>query len=71
MQGFPGGASGKESACQAGDAGSIPGLGRSTGERNVNPLQYPCLGNPMDRGTFVEDFWQAIVHTVTKKSDMT
>ena len=42
--------SGKESACQAGDAGSIPGLGRSPGEENGNPLQYSCLGSPMDRG---------------------
>ena len=38
--------SGKESACQAGDMGSIPGLGRSPGEGNGNPLQYSCLGNP-------------------------
>ena len=42
--------SGKESASQAGDAGSIPGLGRSPGEENGNPLQYSCLGSPMDRG---------------------
>ena len=42
--------SGKESACQAGDAGSVPGLGRSLGGGNGNPLQYSCLENPMDRG---------------------
>ena len=42
--------SGKESACQAGNSGLIPGSGRSPGEENGNPLQYSCLGNPMDRG---------------------
>ena len=41
--------SGKESACQAGDSDSIPGLGRSPGEENGNPLQYSCLGSPMIR----------------------
>ena len=41
---------GKESACNAGDPGSIPGLGRSPGEGNGNPLQYSYLENPMDRG---------------------
>ena len=50
--GFPGGAVGKESVCNAGDPGSIPGLGRSPGEGNGNPLQYPCLENPMDRGAW-------------------
>ena len=40
----------KKSASSAGDLGSIPGLGRSPGEGNGNPLQYFCLGNPMDRG---------------------
>ena len=52
---------GKESAINAGDLGSIPGLGRSRGEGNGNPLLYSCLGNPMDRGA-----WQATVHRVTK-----
>ena len=47
---FPGGSDGKASAYNAGDPGLIPGLGRSSGERNVNPLQYSCLENPMDRG---------------------
>ena len=47
---FPGGPSGKESACNAGDLGSISGLGRSPGERNGNPLQYSCLENSMDGG---------------------
>ena len=51
----------KESACNAGDPGSIPGLGRSPAEGNGNPLQYSCLENPMDRGA-----WQAIVHGVTR-----
>ena len=45
---FPGGSEVKESACNAGDLGSIPGLGRSPGEGNGNPLQYSCLENPMD-----------------------
>ena len=50
----------------AGDSGLIPGLGRSPGVGNGNPLQYSCLGNPMDRGA-----WQATVHGVAKESDMT
>ena len=49
----------------AGDLSSIPGLGRSPGEGNGNPLQYSCLENPVDRGT-----WQATVHGVTE-SDTT
>ena len=56
--------SGKVSACKAGDVSSIPGLWRSPGEGNTNPLQYCCLGNPMDRGTS-----QATVHGVAKGSD--
>ena len=58
--------SGKESACQAGDSGSIPGLGRSPGEGNGDPLQYSCLGNPMDRGA-----WWATVHGVPKEPNVT
>ena len=50
------GSDGKESACNAGDLGSIPGSGRSPGEGNGNPLHYSCLENPMDRGA-----WQATV----------
>ena len=50
MEGFPGGSDGKESAFNAGDLGSIPGLGRSPLEGNGNPLQYSCLENSMDRG---------------------
>ena len=46
--GFPGGSAGKESACSVGDQGSVPGLGRSPGERNVYPLQYSGLENSMD-----------------------
>ena len=46
--GFPGGSDGKASACDAGDLGSIPGLGSSLGEGNGSPLQYSCLENPMD-----------------------
>ena len=49
-QAFPGGSDGKESAHNAGDPGLIPGLGRSPGEGNGNPLQYSYLENPMDRG---------------------
>ena len=45
ISGFPGGSDGKVSACNEGDLGSIPGLGRSPGEGNGNPLQYSCLGN--------------------------
>ena len=45
--GFPGGSDGKESACNAGDPGSIPGSGGSAGGGNGNPLQYSCLENPM------------------------
>ena len=49
VQDFPGGSDGKASAYNVGDPGSIPGLGRSPGEGNGNPLQYSCLENPMDR----------------------
>ena len=48
--GFPGSSDGKESACNVGDLGSIPGSGRSLGEVHGNPLQYSCLENHMDRG---------------------
>ena len=61
LVGFPGGSEGKASACSAGDLGSIPGSGRSPGEGNGNPLRYPCLQNPMDRGA-----WRAAVHAVTE-----
>ena len=52
MRDFPGGSDGKVSVYDAGDPGSIPGLGRSLGEGNGNPLQYYCLENPMDRGAW-------------------
>ena len=58
---FPGGPDGKETVCKAGDLGSIPESGRSSGARNGNPLQYSCLENSMGRGA-----WQAIVHGVAK-----
>ena len=48
--GFPGGSDGKASACNVRDLGSVPGLGRSPGEGNGNPLQHSCLENPIDRG---------------------
>ena len=64
MMGFPGGSDGKESACDAGDLGSIPGLRRSPGGGHGNPLQYSCLENPMDGGAF-ETLWGH------KESDMT
>ena len=49
---FPGGSEDKASVCNAGDPGSVPGLGRSPGEGNDSPLQYSCLENPMDGGTW-------------------
>ena len=49
-KGFPGGSDGKESACNAGDRGSIPGLRRSSEEGNGYPVHYSCLQNPRDRG---------------------
>ena len=61
VEDFPGGSDGKVSVYNAGDLGSVPGLGRSPGEGNDNPLQYYCLENPMDRGA-----WQATVHGVAK-----
>ena len=61
FQDFPGGSDGKASAYNAGDSGSIPVLGRSSGEGNGNPLQYSCLDNPMDGGA-----WWAAVHGVAK-----
>ena len=59
--GFPGGSGGKESACDAGDPGSIAGPGRSPGGGNGNPLRYSCLENPRDRGA-----WQAAGHRAAK-----
>ena len=53
------------SPCNAGDPGSIPGLGRSPGKGNGNPLQYSCLENPMDEA------WEATVHGVAKSRDTT
>ena len=61
MCSYPGGSDGKESTCNAGNVGSIPGSGKSPGEGNGNPLQYSRLGNPTDIGA-----WQAAVHGVTK-----
>ena len=58
---FPGGSDGNASAYNAGDPGSTPGSGRSPGEGNGNPLQYSCLGNPMDGGA-----WWATVYGVTE-----
>ena len=58
---FPNGSDSKESACHAGDLGSIPGLGRFPGEGNGNPLQCSCLQNPRDGAA-----WQAAVHGVTE-----
>ena len=63
--GFPGGSVVKNPSANAGDTGSIPGLGRSPGEGNGNPLQYSCLGNPMNRGA-----WQDTIQGV-EESDMT
>ena len=58
---FPGGSVVKNLPANAGNVGSIPGLGRSPGEENGNPFQYSCLEIPMDRGA-----WRAIVYGVTK-----
>ena len=60
-EGFPGDSDSNESACNAGNPGLIPELGRSSGERNGNPFQYSCLENSMDRGA-----WQATVHSITE-----
>ena len=70
--GFPGGSSGKEvknppaNAGDAGDMGSIPGLGRSPGGGNGNPLQYPCLKNPRDRG----DWWATVPGVVKNQTQL-
>ena len=64
--GFPCGSVVKNLLANAGDAGSIPGSGRSHGEGNGNPLQYSYLGNPMDRRV-----WRDTVHGVAKESDTT
>ena len=58
-----GGSDGKESSCKVRDPGLIPGLKRSPGEGNGNPLQYSCLENPMDR-----EVWRATVHGVARVS---
>ena len=64
--GFLGGSVVKNSSANTGDVGSTPGLGRALGEGNGNPLQYSCLGNPVNRGA-----WWAAVHGVAKDLDMT
>ena len=61
MRDFPGGSEGKESACNTGNLGLIPGSGKSPGEGNGYSLQYSCLENSMNRGT-----WWATVHGVAK-----
>ena len=63
---IPGGSVVRNLPANAGDVGSIPGWERSLGERNGNPLQYSCLGDPMDRGS-----WEAAVHGDIKESDRT
>ena len=65
-QGFQGGLVVKNPLAIVGDEGSVPGLGRSPGEGNGNPLQYSCLESPMNRGA-----WWATVHGITKELDMT
>ena len=62
---FPGGSDNKESACNTGDLGLTPELERFPGEGNGNPLQYPCLEDPMDGAA-----WKATVHGVAKDLDM-
>ena len=65
IKGFPGGSDGKEPACNRGDLGLIPGLGRYPGEGNGHPLQYSVLENSMDRGG-----WQTIAHGVIKSQTL-
>ena len=65
FSGFPGGSVVKNPPVNAGDLGSIPGSGRSPGEGNGNPLQYSCLGNPMDR----EAWWAKVQKSQTQLSD--
>ena len=65
-RGFPGGPVVENQPANSGDAGSIPGSGRSPGVENGNPLQYSCLENSTDGGA-----WQATVHGISKESDMT
>ena len=64
LLGFPGGSDGKESTCNAGDLGSIPGSGTFPGGGHGNPFQYSCLESPMDRGA-----WWATVHGVAKSRE--
>ena len=66
LSGLPGGSVVKNLPASAGDAGSVPGSGRSPGEGYGNPLQDPCLGNPIGRGA-----WQGTAHGVAKELDMT
>ena len=66
LLGFPGGLMVKNPPANAGEAGLIPGSGRSPGERNANPFQYSFLENPMDRGA-----WRVRVHEVAKELDIT
>ena len=66
-EGFPGGSDGKESACNAGDLGSIPGLGRSPAEGNAYPLQYSCLENSTNKGAW----WATYSPWGCKESDIT
>ena len=62
LEGVPGGSDGRESACNAGDLGSVPGWGRPSGGGPGSPLQYPCLENPQDRGA-----WRAADHGVAER----
>ena len=64
--GFPGGSAVKNAPANAGDVSLIPGSGRSPGKGNSNPLQYFCLGNPVDRGA-----WWATVHEFAEELDVT
>ena len=64
-RGFPGGSNSKESAYNVGNLGSIPGLGKSSGEGNGNTLQYSCLEYPMDRGA-----WKTTVHGLQSQTQL-
>ena len=68
---FPGGSDSKASACNVGDLGSIPGSGRSPGEGNGDPLQYPCLENPMDGGAWWTTVYRVAESDTTKQPHFT
>ena len=71
FEGFPGGSDGKESACNAGNPGFIPGWGGAPGGGHDNPLQYSCLENPMDKGAWRATPWGRIELDTTERLNFT